>query len=185
MRIFGMSGVPCSGKTTVMRHVISRLGQGKIQKIGILVYQLHESSKCIVLGSYAKAEFGGTDRLSMAVQPVALGVIQAWASDPNMKDWTILFEGDRLFNSSFIESLNKIDGLKCVFVMLHASEKTQKERHKDRGDTQPETWLKGRITKSKRLQESVEGLTVLKNESLEDLDTNVDWVLHIIGLKDK
>jgi dephospho-CoA kinase len=183
MKIIAVGGCPASGKTTLMRHVISNLGKGKIKKIDTLVYQIHADTKCIVLGSYAKAGFGGTDRLSMGVQPVALGVMQAWVSDPGMKDWNVLFEGDRLFNSSFIEEMEKL-GVNCSWVMLEVSEDIQKQRHKDRNDTQSETWLKGRVTKAKRLKESVKDVKVLNNETVEDLEKNVKSIMEMLGNED-
>lgn len=182
MLIFGIGGVCAVGKTKLMKYVLKKLGRGKVSKVGIFVYQIYSEKKCIVLGSYAKAGFAGTDRLSMAVQPVALGVIQAWASDPFMKDWVILFEGDRLFNSSFLNSLEKIPSLDYYWIMLEASPETQAQRHKDRNDTQSEKWLKGRITKAANLRESLKDLKILKNETREDLENNVKYVLETTGL---
>ncbi|RJQ26106.1 hypothetical protein C4577_04190 [Candidatus Parcubacteria bacterium] len=178
-----MSGVPASGKTTVMRKVVKELGKGKICKTGTLVYQRHDNTKTIVLGSYAKAGFGGTDILSMGVQPTAVAMINAWASEENMDGWRILFEGDRLFNGSFIAELEKIKNLDCKWMMLEASDKAQEERHKKRGDTQSETWLKGRITKANKLKESINGITVLRNENEEDIENNVDWILKAVDLR--
>ncbi len=181
MRIVCWGGAPTTGKSTLMRSVIQELGKGKLCKIGLLVYQQYVDKKCIVLGSYAKARFGGTDRLSMGVQPVALGIIQAWASDLNMKDWTILFEGDRLFNSSFLNDLDKIPEIDYHWIMLDASLEIQEQRHRDRKDTQSETWLKGRLTKAAKLKESLKDLKVLKNETKEDLNNNVDYILKIVS----
>lgn len=180
MKLVCWGGTPTSGKTTLMRYIVKELGSGSVKKNGLLMYQHHPSSKCLVLGSYAKAGFGGTDRLSMAVQPIALGVIQSWASNSEMKDWTVLFEGDRLFNQSFLKSLVDIPSLDYYLFMLTVSPETQHRRHKDRKDSQNETWLKGRLTKCKRLQESIEDLTVLKNETVDDLKRNVEIMLKII-----
>lgn len=185
MKCLAVGGPPASGKTSLMRRVVKELGPGKLKKTGLLVYQEHPSSKCLVLGSYVKSGFAGTDILSMAVQPIALGVMQAWASSRELEDWTVLFEGDRLFNTSFLNDLVKIDNLDYYWIMLDASAEAQDKRHKERRDTQSEKWLKGRKTKAERLRNSLEGVVVLKNETKEDLESNVNSILDMIGLKDE
>ena len=180
LKLTGIGGNPCTGKTALMRGVIKELGKGVLCKAGILVYQRHDSAKTIVLGSYAKKGFGGTDRLSMAVQPIALGIIEAWASDPSMKDWCVIYEGDRLFNSSFINTVEKCPIIGSNWVILEASEEAQSKRHIDRKDTQSAAWLKGRVTKVLKLKESIKGVKVLNNETNEDLTSNIKYILKMM-----
>ena len=86
----------------------------------------------------------------------------------------------RLFNSSFINTIDKINNLSSNWIMLETSSDIENQRHKDRNDTQSETWLKGRLTKSLKLKESIKKLTVLKNETVEELGNNCNFIMSMI-----
>ena len=59
-----IGGIPCSGKSTLMREIISGLGSAEnVEPMKLFSCQKHND--ILVLGRYAEGEpFGGTDRLS-------------------------------------------------------------------------------------------------------------------------
>jgi adenylate kinase len=146
MRIIGIGGEPGVGKTTFMRRVIDRLGKGKVQKLQLLKLTNFAAARVMVLGVYdPKQKFSGTDVLPMNVQPEAEGFVRAMAKNKATADWTILFEGDRLFNGSFLTVCESV--CECRWVVLYAQPETVEERRQSRGTTQDKTWLAGRRSK--------------------------------------
>lgn len=155
LRVTAIGGVPASGKTTLMRAVLD-----KVTKSGVIGIRT-KHGKCwvtefpelrlSVLGIYDNGVFDGTDKLSMAVQPDALDYLNDLARRYR-ETWSAMFEGDRLFNDSFLTSLQD-----CKFrldvVILEVDSETQAARFKARGSNQNPTFLKGRETKIKRLKE--------------------------------
>jgi ABC-type dipeptide/oligopeptide/nickel transport system ATPase component len=150
MIVIGIGGNPGCGKTTLMRSLIELLGPIKHEKIGSLVYGRIEDAKVFVLGDYrGENVFAGTDRLSMSVQPDAVKVLHHWAK--HNPDWTVLFEGDRLFGQSFLDVVQNIECVKLKLFLLDCSPEELARRRKKRNSHQNEIWLKGRESKIKRI----------------------------------
>jgi hypothetical protein len=118
-----------------------------------------------VLGKYEEGEtFAGTDRLSMAVQPIA----QEFASETKAN---LLFEGDRIFNQSFLEFCMKLPGIDLQVVYLKAPKSILEQRYKERGSDQSEQFLKGRETKYSNILSNFElmpYITEFSNTNLEE-----------------
>jgi hypothetical protein len=117
-----------------------------------------------ILGKYEDGEtFAGTDRLSMAVQPIAQEFVKETASN-------ILFEGDRIFNQSFLEFCMGLPvDLQVVF--LSVPKEILEQRYVDRGSDQSETFLKGRATKYNNLLSNFDlmpYITEFANTNLEE-----------------
>lgn len=113
-------------------------------------------NRLLVVGIYEDAErFAGTDRLSMGVLPDAVEMLLNLGElFPGRADqMTILFEGDRLFTKKFLEACAAI--AETLPIVLTTSAEAKKVRHRDRGDTQTERWLRGRETKLRNIQESI------------------------------
>ncbi len=169
MRIIAVGGEPATGKTTLFRALLDRLGKGSFQKAGLALYHEFPDRKTLILGDYRKEGFAGTDRLSMAVQPQAQEFLRSLDSD-----WTVLFEGDRLFNRKFLESCGEFADI-TVWI-LTASEEEKTRRHESRGDTQTEQWLRGRVSKVRNIAESMKVIRKNHNNP-EDTTRLVDILL--------
>ena len=144
MRLICITGEPSTGKTTLMKAFMKTLLKGVYSKMGLVYYHSYEQEGLIVLGDYSKQnKFAGTDRLSMAVQPQAIEFLRSLAG--MKKNWTIVFEGDRLSNVSFLTACKEFADV--TVWALAVSDNTKAARHKERADTQNETWLKGRAKK--------------------------------------
>lgn len=165
MKALALGGQPATGKTTLMKSLLARLEPHANFRYGLLRGSL--CKKCAILGVYEKGEtFAGTDRLSMAVQPHYERFVARGTHD-------IVFEGDRLFTKKNLLSLVKTHETKII--ILEADDKTLKERHEARNDTQKETFLKSRVTKINNikkepgLQGAIEVRSMLNEEDLSEI----------------
>lgn len=180
MKIIGIGGEPATGKSSLMRWFMNSLGEGNCYKSGLLVYHHFQEPNVFVLGKYGDGKrFEGTDRLSMAVQPIAFGTISAWSRDKSFREATVLFEGDRLFNVSFLAALDGLNLRRYWFITM-AKEDELKSRHADRKDTQTEKWLKGRKKKISNILAERKDIKILRNDTKADLHRNADLLLQLV-----
>tara|TARA_R100000773_G_scaffold22815_1_gene20116 strand:+ start:19852 stop:20379 length:528 start_codon:yes stop_codon:yes gene_type:complete len=137
MKAIAIGGVPATGKTTLVKAMLNILKPNQKLKYGLLRGLVKDDTA--VLGVYENGEtFSGTDRLSMAVQT-------HYDSYINRQLTNVVFEGDRLFTANNLISL--LETFDTKIVILEADPQTLSERHKSRGDTQTEVFLRGRETK--------------------------------------
>jgi broad-specificity NMP kinase len=140
-KIIAVGGVPGTGKTTLFRKFMEAHTWEKVEPKKMLPALYCKELDLYILGKYEDGEtFAGTDRLSMAVQPVAQEFVTETTSN-------VLFEGDRIFNQSFLEFAMGLNGVDLQVIYLKVPEAMLQQRYKDRGSDQSETFLKGRTTK--------------------------------------
>ena len=137
MKCVAIGGVPATGKTTLMKNIIDILQPKKQFKFGLLRGYVKDNIS--ILGVYKHGDiFGGTDKLSMAVQKDYKMYV-----DKMMMD--CIFEGDRLFTkNNLLELCTKYE---TKIIILENDKDTLKSRHLQRGDNQSEIFIKGRTTK--------------------------------------
>lgn len=92
--IIGNCGV---GKTYTMQKMIQKLKCNQAVKLGLV--NMHKSDKVAILGKYVGDTFDGSDKLSMSVA-TDFPKLKTWAKENEM---TLLCEGDRFSNRSFID----------------------------------------------------------------------------------
>lgn len=137
MKCVAIGGIPATGKTTLMKNIIDILKPKKKFKYGLLRGYVKEN--IAILGVYEPYDvFGGTDKLSMAVQ-------KDYEIFVNKIMFYPLFEGDRLFTKNNLINICKKYDTKII--ILENDEKTLESRHKERNDNQTNKFIKGRITK--------------------------------------
>jgi broad-specificity NMP kinase len=144
-QIIAIGGEPGTGKTTLMRNFIATIDDWQmVEPVKLLPCMYTQAKDCYIFGKYEEGEvFAGTDRLSMAVQPNAIEFVKSTQSN-------IIFEGDRLFNQSFLEFLTTQPG-ELTVLYLKTSDRILKERYEERGSNQSEQFLRGRKTKYSNL----------------------------------
>jgi hypothetical protein len=138
-----------------MREVIRHLGPpagsfryGKVR--GLTWLDFGSDRRTWLLGEYPEGEtFGGTDRLGMTVITDAVPFLRSLPPQD-----TLLLEGDRLFNNTFLRVATR--DFDARLFLLTAPEEELAGRHVARGDTQSESWLKGRRTKVENLRKAYE-----------------------------
>lgn len=177
MKVIAIGGEPGSGKTSLMRKIINKFELNPKYDQFKLVPYLHKS-RYYVLGKYEEGEvFSGTDRMSMAVQPEAIKFLASVH-----KDSIILFEGDRLFNTSFLEHC--VENYDTNIIYLSTDKEVRIQRYKERGSNQNETWLQGRETKIANI---LSNMTLMfntekfKNNNLEEQDDIVSYIINLMG----
>jgi ABC-type dipeptide/oligopeptide/nickel transport system ATPase component len=137
-KIIAMVGEPATGKSTIMKAFIAAVKTPwtERQDVQLVPTTYNQDLDLHIIGLYAPEEpFPGTDRLSMAVQPQAVKFIEETKSN-------ILFEGDQP-DTDF----------KLWFIV--ADRVIIEHRHVSRGDTQTETFKKGRQTKIENLMSNM------------------------------
>ena len=164
-KIIAVGGSPGTGKTTLFRKYM----EGKDWIVGepakLVSASYNADRDLYILGKYEEGEtFAGTDRLSMAVQPP----LQEWIASNNCN---ILFEGDRVFNQSFLEFCMGLPDTDLQVVYLKTPKDLLEQRYKDRGSDQSEQFLRGRETKYSNLLSNFElmpYITEFNNTNLEE-----------------
>ena len=164
-KIIAVGGSPGTGKTTLFRKFMESHTWEKVEPKKMLPAMYCKELDLYVLGKYEDGEtFAGTDRLSMAVQPIAQEFVKECQSN-------ILFEGDRIFNQSFLEFAMNLQEVDLQVVFLKAPKSVLEQRYKDRGSDQSEQFLKGRETKYSNLLSNFDlmpYITELNNTNLEE-----------------
>ena len=173
--------MPATGKSTLMRRILEEIGKGIPQKAGLLHYTLHESSRVIVLGQYNKGgNYPGTDCLSMAVLPEAVGNVQVWSGMKGLEGWTVAFEGDRLYAGKFMTLAEKARKIQCKWIQLTVSDASRKSRMCSRDDTKTDSWLRGRETKLRGIAERHEVQRVV-HETSTDTESACSLILTMMS----
>ena len=164
-KLIAVGGSPGTGKTTLFRKFMEGKKWIQVEPAKLISAMYNEEMDLYILGKYEEGEtFAGTDRLSMAVQPP----MQEWIASHNCN---ILFEGDRIFNQSFLEYAMALPNTDLQVVMLTAPKELLEQRYKDRGSDQSEQFLRGRETKYAKIQSNFElmpYITEFANTNLEE-----------------
>jgi broad-specificity NMP kinase len=164
-KLIAVGGSPGTGKTTLFRKYMEGKNFQPIEPAKLVSAMYNQERDLYVLGKYEAGEvFAGTDRLSMAVQPP----MQEWIASHNCN---ILFEGDRIFNQSFLEFAMGLPDTELHIVFLNAPKDILEQRYKDRGSDQSEQFLRGRETKYSNLLSNFDlmpYITEFANTNLEE-----------------
>lgn len=164
-KLIAVGGSPGTGKTTLFRKFMENKKWVECTPAKLVTAMYNEELDLYILGKYSEGEtFAGTDRLSMAVQPE----VQNWIQTHNCN---VLFEGDRIFNQSFLEFAMGLPNTDLQVVFLKAPKTVLESRYKDRGSDQSEQFLKGRETKYSNLLSNFDlmpYITEFDNTNLEE-----------------
>jgi broad-specificity NMP kinase len=164
-KLIAVGGSPGTGKTTLFRKYMEGKVFQPVEPAKLVSAMYNTERDLYILGKYEEGEvFAGTDRLSMAVQPA----MQEWIASHNCN---VLFEGDRIFNQSFLEFAMGLPDTELHIVFLNAPKDILHQRYQDRGSDQSEQFLRGRETKYSNLQSNFDlmpYITEFANTNLEE-----------------
>lgn len=181
MKIIGLFGEPAVGKSTLMKKIIQQLGvdTSNHETFAKLVVG-HKKENVYIVGRYDGANmFPGTDRLSMAAQPE----VAKWLATLG-DDSVVIFEGDRLSTSTFMENCVELAGDDASFLFIQASDDIKKFRHEDRNDDQSDQFLKSRVTKYQNIMSNMclmDNIHEFQNNNLEDQARILEFVKELVG----
>ena len=160
-----IGGVPCSGKSTLTRNILSEIKGGCGIGQPLPLFPCEKRGDVLVVGRYPEGEtFGGTDRISYGAIPKFCDFINQEA--PKHKH--IFLEGDRFFRAVDIEWL--ISEHNASVYVLTVSAEEEKRRHIQREDTQTEKWLQGRRSQISNIMTNfmlMNDINVRPNDTLE------------------
>ena len=167
-----IGGVPCSGKSTLMKEIKEKTKCKNEFEYKLVRGHNDDSMENVILGVYGDSAeiFSGTDRLSMAVQPDAVEFLRKGQFD------NAYIEGDRLFKPSFIRNCSMLTTDLRV-VVLEAGKETLEKRHEERGDNQTKEWIKAKRTTVDNIKNAFP-CHVLSNNDLNEMSTNIDYILN-------
>ena len=164
-KLIAVGGSPGTGKTTLFRKYMEGKVFQPVEPAKLVSAMYNTERDLYILGKYEEGEvFAGTDRLSMAVQPA----MQEWIASHNCN---VLFEGDRIFNQSFLEFAMSLPDTDLQIVFLNAPKDVLNQRYQDRGSDQSEQFLRGRETKYSNLLSNFDlmpYITEFANTNLEE-----------------
>ena len=176
--IIMIGGIPCSGKSSLTRNILSELGSGEMLE-PMKLFPCEKRGNVLIVGKYPEGEtFGGTDRISYG----AISKFRDFIDQEAPKHPHIFLEGDRFFRAKDIEWL--LDNHQAKVYILTVSAEEEKRRHLERQDTQTEKWLQGRHTQISHILTNfmlMERLVVRPNETKSDSDNIKNEILHIIN----
>jgi broad-specificity NMP kinase len=174
-KLIAVGGQPGTGKTTLFRKFMEGKKWIECDPAKLVSAMYNEEMDLYILGKYQEGEtFAGTDRLSMAVQPE----LQKWIQTHNCN---ILFEGDRVFNQSFLEFAMGLPQTDLQIVYLKAPKEILEQRYVDRGSDQSEQFLRGRETKYSNLLSNFELMSYIT----EFANTNLEEQSKVLAFLDK
>ena len=164
-KLIAVGGSPGTGKTTLFRKFMEGKNFQPVEPAKLVSAMYCAELDLYVLGKYEEGEvFAGTDRLSMAVQPA----VSEWIASHNCN---VLFEGDRIFNQSFLEFAMGLPDTDLQVVFLNAPKEVLEQRYAERGSDQSEQFLRGRETKYNNLLSNFDlmpYITEFANTNLEE-----------------
>ena len=166
MKLFYLIGEPGAGKSTLIAKMTENCIQGKYAKPFARTLWTTDKGAAIELGARRAGGFGGTDSLSMSVQPKVLDWLEhGFLSEP------VFGEGDRLANGKFFTGVSALD-IDLTVAYLEVPPELAEERRAKRAaelgtKPQDEKWVAGRRTKVLRLAEDWATI-ILKGDSKEE-----------------
>ena len=163
--IIMIGGVPCSGKSSLTRNILSELGSGEMLE-PLSLFPCEKRGDVLIVGRYPEGEtFGGTDRISYS----AISKFRDFIDQEAPKHKHIFLEGDRFFRAKDIEWLLDNHNAKVYILTVNADE--EKRRHIERQDTQTEKWLQGRRSQISNIQTNfmlMGRIEIHQNNTIED-----------------
>ena len=171
-RIIAIGGEPASGKSTLMKRIIKQHMPLKTFAYGLVRGLYSKDNDTYFIGIYDNSVFCGTDKLSMAVQPDFIKLLNIKSKS------TFVFEGDRLFSLNNLELIKK--HYKTHIILLENDSSVLNLRHKERNDKQSEKFIKGRYTKIKNITEHFKDKNIYCLKNTQDTINLADTIIEFL-----
>ena len=176
--IIMVGGVPCSGKSSLTRNILSELGSAEYVE-PMKLFPCEQHGNILVVGHYPEGEsFGGTDRMSYG----AISKFRDFINQEESKHKHIFLEGDRFFRAKDLEWLLDNHDVKVYILTVSAEE--EKRRHIQRQDTQTEKWLQGRRSQISNILTNfmlMNNIDVRSNENENDSENIQKEIMELLN----
>jgi len=146
-KLLYLIGQPGAGKTTLLNAAVEDVPAIEIVGAVRLVHYTGAAGGTGAQIGGVRPGFGGTDVLPMNAQP---HVVRFLAGDCGYEH--VIAEGDRLGNAKFFRAVRGA-GWDLTVCHLAVPDEVAARRRDERGSTQNEAWIRGRVTKVRRLAE--------------------------------
>lgn len=179
-----LAGVPGTGKTTIAKALIEKLGgfDEFSQTEPVPLVNCLESDKVVIVGKYDDSSevFQGTDRLSMAVSPNFQQYVKE--STPSR----LFIEGDRLVGNKTIDFLQEM-GYNTNVLVVEVPDEVRLQRYVERGSNQSDKFIQSKMTKvsniSSRLDLIMEdSISKFNNVDSSDLKVILSYIIDKLEL---
>ena len=173
-----IGGIPCSGKSSLTRNILSELGSAEYVE-PMKLFPCEQHGNILVVGHYPEGEsFGGTDRLSYGT----ISKFRDFIDQEAPKHKHIFLEGDRFFRAKDLEWL--LDNHDAKVYILTVSAEEEKRRHIQRQDTQTEKWLQGRRSQISNILTNfmlLDDIDVRSNENENDSENIKKEIMELLN----
>lgn len=182
VNVLAIGGPPASGKTSIMKQIfaLSNDWSEQIQPVKLLDGYFSKKLNTWIFGVYDESVgiFQGTDKLSKAVPPQLVKFIRENADKPI----NILFEGANVVTSKTLVEIIDCD-VNFALLRLMVSKSLKQTRHKNRGDTQNEQFIKSKETQIENVASNpkiFDFVIEVRNENSQNQETilkMINWFL--------
>jgi len=159
MKVIAIGGEPKTGKTTLIKKLLESKNIKRHSYNGV---DFIKTENLVVIGKYDGAQFDGTDRMSMSIQPKFIAFLTE-LKNANL-NYNVILEGDRLLNSSTIGFLIA-NNISHKIIILKCKDEEMQTRSYER--QQSDKFLKSKKTKIKNICEAYK-VTCMDNSDKED-----------------
>jgi len=156
MNVVYVIGLPGSGKTTMVERAVSMLMPGMLGTPVLDVPVPHVRYGGLWHIGKPRPDFGGTDTLSMSIQPKAIH----WLSEIETECELLVGEGDRLANAGFLDACPNLTLVHLDTPLEYARWRATVRARGLNRPVQDESWWKGRATKVRNLVQWREVVTL-------------------------
>lgn len=176
-KIIGIGGNLATGKSYLIRHLLGRTRQRAVFKS--ITVERNPTLKLFAIGRYDHTRYPGTDFMYTPTLESDVITFATTIVPTHYPDHFVIFEGNRLFKSSFIDLITRHPSLDVTLIMLTVTPDTLFHRHLLRQDNQTITDITANDRRNTNLLKKYTDLIhPLPNNTEQDFTTLVERILH-------
>jgi hypothetical protein len=179
--IIGIGGNLASGKSYLIRHLLAHRQLGRTRQRAIfksITVERNPTLKLFAIGRYDDTRYPGTDFMYTPTLEADVITFATTIVPTHYPDHFVIFEGNRLFKSSFINTITHHPALDVTLIMLTVTPDTLFHRHLLRQDNQTITDITANDRRNTNLLKKYPTIIQLPNNTQKDFTTLLERTLH-------